>query len=861
MAHVCITGNEQSPAALEQRIERVLGANPRVVCELRLDYLDLNPAAAFAFLARLPQSYAPRLVITNRLAISGSLAGGRCQWGILAWQSWWKDVIALRPWFICDLDWVVLDRLAQETLAWGPFSRRAKNLVFSLHDEVSELEVHGKALASQALDLGAGVKLAAPVRNLRDLERFIFLSEGLETELPMKVLVAMGEMGRFLRWSPAAGDITYFAVEAARATAAGQDTLADVLPYLKDKRRPDLYVLLGDNPENRRGEDRWNKVFLRRGARSRYVNFPVPSDHPESDLGARLEFVLRYAQVRGASITKPYKLVFGGATNTAAFLEGQKRREANTDGSAVLRLLREFGVAANSRVVVAGGGGAARSVEASLREEAYEVELWIRQTGKLGACPKGQVFISTWPGQFQEELVANLSGDFDLVVDAQFQRLEDSPLEAWAKAKKIPYVNGATWWREQARDQDRFWFGPERLDTCWASLDKLIPRSKSETIRALALAVATQKSAVIRSPGDSEDTRVFRSLCENLGFHIDTLPDQWRIYPPKQLMASNSNLAAGEGATGFRFLCYLASLFPAGHLWKIDMAKSLGNRPHEEVLRAFPGAKLEGAQLQLPTGLSLPNEVSRMESSQYASGWLIAALGRLYQEPNASEIRAKVSGERRSEPYWAMTKEMVEACGGVVQEKGGELVISLSRKLHQLEFSIPRDASSLAFLEVWLRVQGVASIFTGEKKQGDGIFPELCELLDQGKAISLQDNPDLAPPLWAYAALKRIPIEVVNCPQLRWKESNRAQALVRAAEKLGVAAEETETGFRADFSAFRWPEHTVYLATEGDHRLSMAFGLLHMAYPQISPDRKDCVSKSFPEFWQVMEQLEGFLPA
>ena len=95
MTYVCITGNEQSSSALEQRIERVFTSHPRVLCELRLDYLDLNPAAAFSFLARLPAELAPRLVLTQRLKASGGTANGRCGWDVLTWQSWWRDVMIL----------------------------------------------------------------------------------------------------------------------------------------------------------------------------------------------------------------------------------------------------------------------------------------------------------------------------------------------------------------------------------------------------------------------------------------------------------------------------------------------------------------------------------------------------------------------------------------------------------------------------------------------------------------------------------------------------------------------------------------------------------------------------------------------
>src|SRR3989344_4814831 len=137
MTYVCITGNEESPERLEKRLDRVLRSHPKLLCELRLDYLDLSPAAAFAFLAKLPQEWSPRLILTQRLKASGEIARGHCAWDVLTWQSWWKDIMALKPWFAVDLDWLILDRLAGESLAWrGTF--RSRHAFFSLHSTVDE---------------------------------------------------------------------------------------------------------------------------------------------------------------------------------------------------------------------------------------------------------------------------------------------------------------------------------------------------------------------------------------------------------------------------------------------------------------------------------------------------------------------------------------------------------------------------------------------------------------------------------------------------------------------------------------------------------------------------------------------------
>lgn len=529
MTYVCVTGNEQSPGALQQRLERVLSSHPRVLCELRLDFLDLNPAAAFGFLARLPVDMTTRLILTQRLKASGPVANGQCGWDVLTWQSWWQDVMALRPWYGVDLDWLVLDSLTGESLIWQGGKFRARHPFFSLHGSISEIETMLPNIMATAKEHQSGVKVAAPVEGAADLARLAKVALQLK-ELPFHIAVAMGEAGRAWRWSSMAGNVTYFAAEGGRATAPGQEPFAAVLPYLHSTRRPDLYLLLGDNPENKYGEERWNRAFLRRGARQRYINsFSLDRSGPE--WAANADFWMTAAGVCGASVTKPYKLSFPEPTNTLKRTDDGWER-ANFDGEAVVEVLRRRSVPAGAAVVIAGGGGAAQAVAAGLREHGFEPKLWVRQDGRLAARPEGQAFVSTWPGEYQEALVDALgNSEFQVVIDAQFSRPPgQAPLALWAEAKGIAYVPGTIWWREQARMQDHFWFGENRLGAARDAVLKLIPHSKSETLRALAISLAFGVPTEIRQPGLNDDTEVFAGAIEALGGSVDRTADTWRVF-------------------------------------------------------------------------------------------------------------------------------------------------------------------------------------------------------------------------------------------------------------------------------------------------------------------------------------------
>lgn len=860
MTYVCITGNERNASSLEQRLERVLASHPRVLCEVRLDYLDLNPAAAFGFLARLPSHMAPRLVLTQRLKASGPQANGQCAWDVLTWQSWWKDVMALRPWFAVDLDWLVLDRIEGAALAWqGRF--RSRHAFFSLHATLDEAEPLLPTLVASAREHGAGVKLACPVETSADLARLTRLSRQLH-DLEVRTVVAMGAAGKAWRWSQLAGTLTYFAADAGRATAPGQEEMASVLPYLSTKHRPDLYLLLGDNPENRYGEGHWNRAFLRRGAGQRYLNCAT-TDAPTEEWRANMTGWMEAAGVKGASVTKPYKLCFPpNPVNTLkAAPEGWET--ANTDGAAVRALLERNGILPGEAVVIAGGGGAARGGLDGLASAGYKASLWVRNSGSLGEKPPGVALVSTWPGEYQEPLVEALAtygaGEVRLVVDAQFSRPPaESPLARWANAGGIAYVSGTAWWREQARLQDSLWFGPARLGKAHEAALDLVPASKSETLRALAIAAAFGVPAEIHGPALNEDTEAFVRALEQLGVSVDRDGSLWRVFPPAGgLRAPLEAIDMNEGATGLRILGALSVLM-TGTL-RLGGAARLGERPQHELIDAL-GAASGKWPLEIPGGGSLPGSVSLERSSQFATGFLIAGAAEIRLGRRES-YELHLEGEARSLSYLRLTLQMLRDAGIASTLTERSVKLTLAEKKPRLSFRVEKDASSLAFLEVYARRWQLVSFFAGESRQGDAEFPKLLDRFLAGESrVSLKSHPDLAPPLWSAAALFRRRIEVVDCPQLHLKESDRARLLVEAALAIGGQAEERADGFVADFTRRSGALKEVFVRTDGDHRIAMAAGLLSVDDPLVHPDRRDCVRKSFPTFWQALALLEEAQP-
>ena len=314
----------------------------------------------------------------------------------------------------------------------------------------------------------------------------------------------------------------------------------------------------------------------------------------------------------------------------------------------------------------------------------------------------------------------------------------------------------------------------------------------------------------------------------------------------------------GEGATGLRMLAALSPLFSEG--LAIDAAPALRSRPMQEIYEGLGLPNSEDWPMRIPAGTKLPEKVSLERSSQFASGFLIAGAAEVFRG-HRPEYRLELTGERRSETYLQLTLAFLRETGLVVTADERSVEIRPGKSSSRFHFTVDRDASAVALLEAYAQRWRLKSFFGAEtSRQGDAEFPRLLNQVLAGGEVSLRHHPDLAPALWVGAALLRQPITVKDCPQLHLKESDRAKLLVQAALALGAKAEERADGFFVDFSGFLPPAHETFLRTEGDHRLAMAFGILATDYPQIAPDRRDCVRKSFPQFWQALALLEEAQP-
>jgi len=121
-----------------------------------------------------------------------------------------------------------------------------------------------------------------------------------------------------------------------------------------------------------------------------------------------------------------------------------------------------------------------------------------------------------------------------------------------------------------------------------------------------------------------------------------------------------------------------------------------------------------------------------------------------------------------------------------------------------------------------------------------------------GMDIDLSDIPDTAQTLAAVAPFAVSPTRIRGIGSARVKETDRISAVCTELRKIGVGVYEHEDGMTI-FPCSQF--NPAVINTYNDHRMAMAFSLIGLRVPGISIDNPGCVSKTFPDFFNIQAAL------
>jgi 3-phosphoshikimate 1-carboxyvinyltransferase len=396
------------------------------------------------------------------------------------------------------------------------------------------------------------------------------------------------------------------------------------------------------------------------------------------------------------------------------------------------------------------------------------------------------------------------------------------------------------------------------------------PASKSYTIRALMCAALADGVSEIENPLRSDDTEAASRVLSQIGVHIDTLDTVWKIKGGK-FRASGTELFCGDSAATLRFMSAICSLVPG--ISHLTAGKSLTKRPISTLVNALqqwgiaitcknsaPPLIVNGGGFQ--GGLTnLPGNIS----SQYVSALLLIA-------PFASnDTLIRLTKPLESVPYVMMTIECLKRFGIEVAHSESFIRFEIHpQTFFPARYAVEADWSSASYLiglgallgEIKIEnlnldsLQADKSIVYMLKDMGadirvkDGAIEVNKSKLESLK-VNLSDCIDLLPTIAVMAALSKGTSELSGVERARLKESNRIAAVREGLERSGIKVVEEKDKLIIKGGK---PIPAV-IDSHDDHRIAMAFSLMGAACGGITIEGSECVSKTFPEYWQTLRSL------
>ena len=408
-----------------------------------------------------------------------------------------------------------------------------------------------------------------------------------------------------------------------------------------------------------------------------------------------------------------------------------------------------------------------------------------------------------------------------------------------------------------------------------------VPGSKSLTQRALIAAALAEGDSTLIGPLASEDTAFTIEALRQMGINVDDSDHkQWRVQGTGGLISEPAeDIFLGNNGTATRFLTSVAAL---GHgRFRISGGERMAERPIGPLMEALQGwqvkIKSETGNICPPLliaadGLSGGRTIlPEGKSSQYLSSLLLVA------PYTAEPAEVEVHGEVLSRPYVEMTLAVMADFGIRVEAAPSLSYFRIPQGCYQgTEYRIEGDASGASYFWAAAAITGgrvtVANVPV-PSLQGDaelvpllarmgcqvslkngGITVQGPEQL-QGIEVDMGNMPDVAPTLAVVAAFAEGTTVINNIAHLRIKECDRLSAMVTELGKMGADVVEEPDRMIIHGRADGLNLHGAEIETYEDHRIAMCFGVAGLKIPGVRISGENCVVKSFPDFWQLLQAM------
>ncbi len=393
-----------------------------------------------------------------------------------------------------------------------------------------------------------------------------------------------------------------------------------------------------------------------------------------------------------------------------------------------------------------------------------------------------------------------------------------------------------------------------------------VPGSKSHTIRSLFISAAARGESTLTGALDSEDSEAAIRVLRLLGTEIEFTDGSWQVSGTDgRFQPPSGTLDVGESGLTARHLIATSALVPG--LCEIVGRGRLPERPVRSVIDAVAA---QGAEVSsdypwkiigrgwIPGGAI---EIDASESSQMLSAILATAP---LAQTETTVLPRELEG---STGYVAMTIRVMTHFGATVHMDGPRYVIAPTGYV-AASYVVPPDASSAVYPLVAAAITGsavtVSGNFTGQPDHHvvEALAAMGCDVTVAstftrlqgppnltGLDVDMSKSPDAAVAVAVACAVAEGKSRISGLRSLRLKESDRLGALETELTKFGAVVE-TDADSITIIPGVARPGS---FETHNDHRIAMSLALLGLIHESIEINDPHVVNKTWPEFWEWLE--------
>ncbi|WP_294400906.1 3-phosphoshikimate 1-carboxyvinyltransferase [uncultured Clostridium sp.] len=410
-----------------------------------------------------------------------------------------------------------------------------------------------------------------------------------------------------------------------------------------------------------------------------------------------------------------------------------------------------------------------------------------------------------------------------------------------------------------------------------------IPPSKSMAHRAVICAALSNGLCKVTNIDFSDDIIATVEAMKSLGAVITKKEDYLEIIGIKSSanktndsIDSERTIDCNESGSTLRFLVPIAALFEGVN--RFVGRGNLGKRPLDTYYSIFDE---QGIKYSYKEGILDLKTEGKLKAGEFKVKGNISSqfiTGLLFTLPLLDgDSKIIITTEMESKGYIDLTLSAIKDFGvEIINNNYEEFIIKGNQTYKGRDYRVEGDYSQAAFFlcgdavsnEVVVNdlkldsLQGDKEVIDILERMGVKIKSECNGLIgraDEGLKATVVDGsqcPDIIPVVSLAACLCNGITEVINAGRLRIKECDRLAAVTSELNKLGAKITEKEDGLIIEGVSKLKGGCTVW--SHKDHRIAMTLAIASTVCeePIIIKDY-ECVSKSYPEFWNDFKNVGG----